>query len=155
MNTFDIHEAHQGDFIGGSLQQILVPEPDEGMVRVPLLANIQNDGGMRLSYTCHGILRRTASAPDPGWTLNLSSPSCILWTRELLPDLMVGGEWFVEVPTFRLPRGFEIYVEWNAPGGVSGGHAHRTRCVSVQVPAASVDWSRVGPAVANSQFLVT
>ncbi len=150
---FEIHETFQGSIIGGNLQQILLPEPDAGMVRVPLFANVQNDGVARTSYTCHAVLRRTANPADPGWTLNLSSQFCILWVRKLLADLMVGGEFFIPVDVFPIPRGFEIYVEWTAPDGASGAHCHRTRCVSVQIPGPSFDWSKVATNFGNFKFV--
>ena len=155
MPSFDIYETFQshppgGAWVGANIQQILVPEPDAGMVRVPLLANIQNDGGVKSPYYCHGILRRTASPLDPAWTWTLSSPSCILWARKLTTEAMVGGEFFFPVDVFPLPRGFEIYAEWS---DASGAHCHRTRCVSVQVPAAGFDWTRAATNFGQYRFI--
>ena len=160
MPSFDTHETFQsgawpnGQIFGwwatGSLCQLLVPEPDAGFVRIPLLANIQNDGGIKSIYTCHGMIRRTAQDLDPGWTVNFQAPACILWVRKLLAEVMVGGEFFLPVDVFPIPRGFELYVEW---ADASGGHCHRTRCVSVQVPASAVDWSRILTNFGNFKFV--
>ena len=117
---------------------LLLPAPPEGWVRVPLYASIQSDGAEAL-VTCHGILRRVPAAAAT-W---LTDPTTIiLWTVKLTREAMVGGEYFVPVPVFPLPFGWEIIASWSF---ATGGHALRTRAVSVLLPADTFDWSQARP----------
>lgn len=113
----------------------LLPAPPPGWVRVPLWASIQSDGPEPL-VTCHGILRR--SPAGPGWALD---PDTVwLWVVKLTPEVLVGGEFPVAVPLFAIPEGWEVIASWSF---ATGAHAIRTRAVSVDLPAATFDWSGV------------
>ena len=131
---FETHQdntsgAAQSKHVDPSTDLMLFPAPYAGWVRVPLYAAIQSDGP-ELLVTCHGILRRISPA-GTGWTLD--PDTIILWTIKLTPAAMVGGEYFVPVPLFPVPEGFEIIASFSY---ATGAHALRTRAVSVQVPAA-------------------
>ena len=127
-----------------STEQLLFPTPDPGMVRVPLYAAIQSDGPEKL-VTCHGILRRA----NVEWWWATEPDTIILWTIKLTPAAMVGGEYFVPVPVFPIPEGFEVIVSWSY---ATGAHALRTRAVSVQLPALTFDWSTARPLAGAPQL---
>lgn len=135
----DVHQdmdsgAARPGHVDPSTEIALFPRPQLGMVRVPVWASIQSDGPEPL-VTCHGILRRVDLGV--GW---LTHPdTCILWTVKLTPAAMIGGEYFVPVPLFPIPEGWEIIASWSY---ATGAHALRTRAVSVEVPAATFDWGR-------------
>lgn len=127
-------QASKTGAVDPSTEMMLLPSPSPGMVRVPLWGGIQADGPEPL-VTCHAVLRPVDLGAD--WALD--PRTCILWTVKLTPAAMVGGEFFIAVPLFPLPEGWEVIASWSYQ---TLTHPLRTRAVSVEVPAASVDWSR-------------
>jgi len=150
-----IHEAMQlqhGWWDGSSLNQILIPEPREGFVLVPLIANVQADNAYITRQTVHAVLRRTANAPASDLSYSLSSPFAILWVRKLTQEVLLGGEYFLPVDALPIPRGFDVYVEW---ADANAGGVYRTRFVGLEVPADTFDWSKVQPVSGNFRFNVS
>lgn len=130
--------AAASGMVDPSTDMLLLPEPPTGFIRHPLYASIQSDGGEPL-VTCHGILRH-AHAIAETWATDPTT--CILWTVKLTPLAMVGGEYFVPVPAFDLPYGWEIIASWSY---ATGAHALRTRAVSVLIPEGQFDWNHSRP----------
>ena len=137
-------EADTGH-VDPSTDMLLLPTPPAGFVRHPLFTSIQSDGPERL-VTCHGILRRT---PADKLTWKTDPTTVILWTVKLTPIAMVGGEYFVPVPAFPLPEGWEIIASWSY---ATGAHALRTRAVSVLLPANTYDWSQARPLAGDTRL---
>ena len=124
-----------------------LPAPTPGKVRVPLWAGIQADGPEPL-VVCHGILRRSPAPPN--W---LTHPeTCILWTVKLTPLAMVGGEYFVQVPLFPIPEGWEVIASWSYQ---TIGRPLRTRAVSVEVPAETFAWGQAWPMAFQPRMTTT
>ena len=138
--------GHSGANVDPSYEHVLVPEPDPGFVRIPIIASIQADG-LRPFTTCHALLNPTnvvGGVPvfEPGvdvtWqNQNNVRNALIYWSAKLTPAVMQGGEYFLPVPVFPIFRGLNILASWSYVDG-----AIRTRCFSVQVPLAEFDWSK-------------